>query len=98
MTASEKIEIENVNHPGKTERVDRAKFEACKAALLAVLPDSAPGLTTAEAKEAMRPIIDQALFPGGDKMGWWLMAVQLDQSAKGVVIREDSKPMRLHLA
>lgn len=39
----EKIELENVNTPGRTERVDRAKYMAMREALLAALPDAAPG-------------------------------------------------------
>ena len=34
---ADKIEIRNVNVPDRTERVDRTKYEAMRAALLAVL-------------------------------------------------------------
>lgn len=94
----DKIEIENVNTPGRAERVDRAKYEAMRDALLAVLPAGSPGLTVAEAKEKLLPLLPEALFPGGAKAGWWLKAAQLDLEAKGVVQRENTKPMRLHLA
>lgn len=94
----ERIEIENVNHPGRVTRVDRAKYEAMRAALMAVLPEAAPGLTLDEAREAAKPHLPEALFPGGAKSGWWLMAVQLDLSAKGRIVREATKPMRLHRA
>lgn len=94
--ASEKIEIENVVSPGHKARVDKVKYEAMRDALLAVLPSSAPGLTVAEAKEKLLPLLPQDLFPGGDKAGWWLKAAQLDLEAKGVVAREASKPLRLH--
>ncbi|WMT90439.1 DUF6958 family protein [Pelagibacterium sp. H642] len=33
-----KIEIENANKPAKTARVERAKYEAMRVALLSVLP------------------------------------------------------------
>ena len=52
--ADDKIEIENVNTPGRTERVDRAKYLAMRDALLAILPDKAPGLKVADAKEIGR--------------------------------------------
>lgn len=42
---SDKIEIENVSQPGKTYRVDEAKFTAMKAAVLAVVPSAPPGMT-----------------------------------------------------
>ncbi len=73
--------------PGRTERVDRAKDEAMCAALLAVLPARAHGMTVAEAKAALLPRLDPDLFPSGDKAGWWLKAVQLDLEAKGVRAR-----------
>lgn len=93
----ERIEIENFTSPGHVTRVDKAKYEAMKTALLRVLPREAPGLTVAEAKGKLLQFLDQGLFPGGEKAGWWLKAVQLDLEAKGVVKRENSKPLRLHL-
>lgn len=46
----EKIEIENVNTPGRTARVNRGKYIAMRDALLAVLPEDAPGLKVADVK------------------------------------------------
>ena len=92
----DKIEIENVNTPGRTERVDRAKYVAMRAALLAVLPDEAPGLTVADAKEALLPHLPDGLFPEGKTAGWWLKAVQLDLEAKGVIKRAPAKPVHLY--
>ena len=94
----DKIEIENVNIPGYTERVNRIKYQAMRKALLAVLTKNPPGLTTAEAKEALIPLLPQELFPEGAKAGWWLKAAQLDLEAKGIIVRENSKPLRLRLA
>ena len=92
---SEKIEVENVNTPGKTTRVDRAKYEAARAALMAVLPASEPGMTPAEAQRAMTAHLPDALFPGGDKVGWWMKCVQLDLEAKRVIVRGAKPPVRL---
>jgi hypothetical protein len=94
--ADDRIEIQNFTSPGHVQRVDRAKYEAMREALLQVLPVGAPGLTVAEAKERLLPLLPEALFPGGDKAGWWLKAAQLDLEAKGVVRREATKPLRLH--
>lgn len=96
--AGEKIGVENAVSPGRTVNVDKAKYEAMKAALLSVLPRGAPGLTVAEAKAKLMPKLSQELFPGGDKAGWWLKAVQLDLEAKGTIRREATKPLRLHQA
>lgn len=92
----DRIEVENVSSPGHVVRLDRAKYEAMRAALLAVLPLGAPGLTVADAKAALLPRLPQDLYPGGDKAGWWLKAVQLDLEAKKVIAREATKPLRLH--
>lgn len=94
----ERIEIENVLQPGKTYRVDAAKFAAMRDAMLAALPASAPGLTPAQIKQAVLPSLPEALFPGGDKAGWWIKAVQLDLEAKGVIARAPTAPVRLYQA
>jgi hypothetical protein len=93
----DRIEIENVVSPGRTVRVDRARYEAMHDALLAVLPRSSPGLTVAEAKAKLLALLPQDLFPGGDKAGWWLKAAQLDMEAKGTILRDSTRPVRLRL-
>jgi hypothetical protein len=90
----DRVAIENVISPGRIVRVDAAKYGAMKKAVVAVLPKKSPGLTGAELKTRVLPLLPEALFPGGDKAGWWLKAVQLDLEAKGLVAREDTKPLR----
>jgi hypothetical protein len=92
----DRIEIENIASPGHKMRVDRAKYEAMRAALLAVVPQDAPGMTVAEVKAGMLPLLPDDLFPGGAKAGWWLKAAQLDLEAKRVIARANTKPLRLH--
>ena len=89
-----KIMIENVTSPGRTYRVDRAKYMAMREALMAVLPAEPPGMTVADARSNLLRHLPQNLFPGGDKAGWWLKAVQLDLEAKGTIGRT-AKPVRL---
>lgn len=92
----EKIEIRNVNTPGRTERVNRAKYDAMRAALLAVLPDRAPGATVADIKLALLPRLPGDIYPEGKTAGWWLKAVQLDLEARGMIARSLTKPIRLY--
>ena len=92
----DRIEIESITSPHHTQRVDRGKYMAMRAALLAVLPDAEPGMTVAEAKAALLRHLSPELFPGGEMAGWWLKAVQLDLEAKGVIARAPAKPLRLH--
>ena len=94
-----KVEIENVNTPGRTTRVDVDKYEAMRNAILEVTPGQAPGLTAAEMVEAVGPLLPEALWPGGEKVGWWQKTVQLDLEAKGLLIRDTSaRPLRWHRA
>lgn len=88
------IRIENLLQPGKTYPVDATKFEAMRAAMLAVLPSGPPGMTPEEIITAVKSMLPQDLFPGGATAGWWVKAVQLDQEAKGVLARS-VKPVRL---
>lgn len=97
MTAADgKIEIENINTPGKTTRVNRAKYEAMRTALLSTLPELPPGARVTDAKAVLLPLLPESLFPRGETAGWWLKAVQLDLEAKGVIARAATKPVRLY--
>ena len=91
----ERIAIENVLSPGRQVSVDAAKYHDMRAAVLTVLVPARPAITPAELMELVVPLLSPELFPGGDKAGWWLKAVQLDLEAKGILCREASKPVRL---
>jgi hypothetical protein len=93
---NEKVTVRNINVPGQENRVDRAKYEAMKVAMLTVLPAQAPGLTQAELFAAVVPHLPEDLFPGGAKAGWWVKTVQLDLEARGEVAREATRPLRWH--
>ncbi len=89
---SEKIEVENVNVPGQVTRVDAAKYQAMKTAMLNVMSDTP--MTAAEIKEAAKAHLPDDLFPGGATSGWWAKCVQLDLEAKAVLVRHSTKPLR----
>jgi hypothetical protein len=92
---SEKIEVENVGQPGKTYKVDAAKYAEMRKAVLAVAPAEAPGLTPAQIIDAVKPHLSQTLFPGGETAGWWVKCVQLDLEAKGLLKRAPKAPVRV---
>lgn len=92
---ADKITIESITSPHHTERVNRAKYMAMREALMAALPVDPPGLTVAEANDALLKHLSEEHFPGGDKAGWWLKALQLDLEAKGVIKRGPGSPVRL---
>jgi hypothetical protein len=90
--ADERIVVENVNVPGSKVQLDAGMYQGMRQALLKVVPPKAPGLTQSEMREAVVPHLPQELFPGGAK------AVQLDLEAKGLLVREPTKPLRWHRA
>lgn len=89
----DKITVENVNTPGRTERVNADKYHAMRDAMMAILPEGAPGLTAAEIQDRVKPHLPEAHFPGGKTAGWWVKCVQLDLEAKGVMTRHKTKPL-----
>ena len=93
--ADDKITIENVGQPGKTYRVDAAKYAAMREAMLAILPNEPPGLDVFSVIVAVKPRLPNDLFPGGDTAGWWVKCVQLDLEAKKLVGRTPA-PVRLY--
>jgi hypothetical protein len=92
----ERVEMRSITSPGFAQQVDKAKYDAMKDALLRSVPKGKPGLTVAEVKEGVLALLPDDLFPGGAKAGWWLKGVQLDLEARGVIARENVKPLRLH--
>ena len=52
---TDKIEVQNVGQPGKTYRVDAAKYAEMRAAVLAVTPAEPPGIAVAALIEAVKP-------------------------------------------
>ena len=96
VTDAKKVVVENVNVPGYTQTVDATMYKEMKRAFLAILPTAAPGLTQTEIRSKVVTKLSEALYPGGAKADWWSKLVQLDLEAKGIVLREESKPLRWH--
>ena len=94
--SADKIDVETPGSPGKTTRVDRAKYTAMRSALLAVLPDQPPGMAVPAAKAALLAQLPPDLFPQGQTAGWWLKCVQLDLEAKGLINRAPKPPVQLY--
>ncbi len=95
-TSAPRVTVENVNVPGWTQSVDAAMYTEMRRAFLAILPGKAPGLTQTQIRSAVLAHLSEKMFPGGAKADWWSKLVQLDLEAKGVVVREASKPLRWH--
>lgn len=91
-----RIAVANVNHPGRSRFVDRERYEAMRRAVIAALPRRSPGMTCAELSRAVAGRLPERLFPGGAGTAWWLKTVQLDLEAKASIVREPTRPLRLH--
>ena len=98
MSKSQKIEVQNLNHPDLVKLVEADMYEAMKRAYLSVVPASAPGLTLDEIRARLPSLLPQELYPGGARANWWAKTVQLDLEAKGLVKRDKSVPLRLSKA
>ena len=96
ISPTDKVEVENINVPGKTYFVNAQKYNAMREVLLGRLPTKNPGLNQSEMIEQVIQYLPSNLFPAGATAGWWVKTVQLDLEAKGIVIRENSKPLRWH--
>jgi hypothetical protein len=91
----ETVAVQNVKHPGKVRDLDATMYQAMRRAFLKILPWRPPGLTPPEIVERIAAHLPEALFPGGARAGWWARTVQLDLEAKGVIVRDASRPLRL---
>lgn len=95
---TEMVEVGNVNTPGRTERVNAAKYGEMRRAFEKALPRVSPGFTQREVLDAVKPHLNEDLFPAGKTSGWWAKTVQLDLEAKDLLVREKTKPLRWHWA
>jgi hypothetical protein len=98
MVAVENINTPGINTPGKTHQLNAVKYNAVRDAMLRAMTKDAPSLTFAEIKSAALTHLPNDMFSGGDKLGWWPKAVQLDLEAKGVIKRAATKPLRFSLS
>ncbi len=92
----DQVTVENVNVPGQKTRVNAAKYNDMKQAMMRVMPTGAPGLPFSDIKELAKPHLNPDLFPGGKTSGWWGKTVQLDLEAKGVMARTKGSPLRFY--
>ena len=96
MQHPDKIEVLNVNHPGRVSLVDARMYVAMRNAFLAILPTGTPGLTVAQIQELVQSQLREDRFPPDANASWWAKTVQLDLEAKGIVARERSSPLRFY--
>lgn len=91
-----KVEVENVNVPGHKTNLNAEKYGAMFDAMMAVMGPEP--MTYAQIKAGVLPLLPDEHFPEGKTSGWWIKSVQLDQEAKGTIVRHATKPLTWSLA
>ncbi len=88
-------ETASPGEPGAT-RGTPAKYEAVRAALLAVLPTDGNGLTWNQMVDTIARHVPPGLFAHLGSVRWYTKIVQRDLEAQGLIVRvPNSRPWRL---
>ena len=75
--------------------IDAAKYEAMKAALLAVVPTAGEGIPFMDLVDAVEPHLPEELFANAST-SWYVTTVKLDLEARGLIERvPGARPQRL---
>ena len=84
-------------HPSGKQgvRIERVKYDAMVAALLAVTPATAPGVPFRGLADRVRPHLPAEVFPAGVSVSWYVTTVKLDLEARGALRRLKGSPQRL---
>ena len=56
---TDKVCVENINHPGKTTLLEKTPYTAMKKAILKVLPKRPPGMTPDDIYKAVLPLLSE---------------------------------------
>ncbi|MFK7738754.1 MAG: hypothetical protein AB8H80_00420 [Planctomycetota bacterium] len=84
-------------HPSGKDgvNIDRAKYEAMKQSLLAVIPPEAPGVAFKDLAMLVEPHLQGTAMAPDDSVMWYVTTVKLDLEARGLVARLPGSPQRL---
>lgn len=93
---AEMIDTLNVNPGVGGARVNRARYEAMKRALLRAIPRTTEGIEFRDLPRAVEKHLDEGELPGGGSIMWHVTTVKLDLEARGQLERiPGSKPQRI---
>lgn len=85
-------------HPAGKQGVNivRDKYDAMRAALLEVVPNSSDGVLFGDLAGLLAPRLDPAVYPPGAPFIWYQVAVKQDLEARGELeIVPRSRPQRV---
>ena len=93
------VQTKNVNKGVGGLRVDQAKYDAVKKAILAVVPRGGEGMLFKDLPKAVAGELPEAIGPTKGSMSWYTTVVKLDLEARGEIERiPGSRPQRLRRA
>ena len=89
------VATKNPGKGKKAPRIDAARYDAMKAALLAVVPRAGDGVRFADLADLVEKRLPSATFKGASIL-WYVTTVKLDLEARGLIRRvPGSSPQRL---
>ncbi len=91
-----KVQTLNPNTGRPDVRVDAAKYEAVRKAILAAVPRGGEGIRFKDLAEAVRAQLPGEEVPGGGSVSWYTTTVKLDLEARGQLERiAGARPQRV---
>ena len=95
----EKVQLLNANTGRPDTHIPRKRYDAMKAALLTVIPESDEGVAYKLLSKLASPKLPGWWHDQGWSVSWHVAAVKLDFEARGVIERKDgSGPMYVRKA
>lgn len=95
-TKTQTIAIKNVNKPQTKTRIDAAKYDLMRDALLAVIPRSTDGVAFGDLPDLVTAYFKRHRHAWSGSIKWYVTTVKLDLEAHGLVRRiEGVSPQRL---
>ena len=88
-------------HPAGKQgvRIERAKYDAMRRALLKVIPRRKDGVAFGELAELVAPKLDRKAFPPEASVRWYVVAVKQDLEARGEIEQVPrARPQRVRRA
>lgn len=79
----------------KGVRIERSKYDAMVAALLAVIPVAEPGVRYGELEDLLVPQLPEDVYTEDVSVVWYMTAVKQDLEARGVLRQLKGSPQRL---
>ncbi len=93
MSTNERIQLWNANTGREDVKIDRAKYEAVRRAILKAMPRKGSTISFKELPVAVEMALPDGQIPGGGSVMWYVTTVKLHMEYEGEIERvEGAKP------